>query len=130
MISKLDYCNSLLLGSAQYQLDKLQCIQNIACHVVTNLRKYDHITVSMRNLHWLRIRGRITFKVALLVYKAGCGNLPQYLSELFIKHRPSRALRSAFNTTYIPKFFKNQLPKQSPFSSMGPRIWEDLPIAV
>ena len=30
VISKLDYCNSLLLGSAQYQLDKLQCIQMIA----------------------------------------------------------------------------------------------------
>ena len=129
VISKLDYCNSLLLGSAQYQLDKLQHIQNMACHVVTNLRKYDHITVSMRNLHWLRIRDRITFKVVLLVYKAGCGNL-QYLSELLTKHRPSRALRSTFNTTYTPKFFKNQLPKQSSFMSMGPRIWEDLPIAV
>ena len=86
VISKLDYCNSFLLGSAQYQLDKLQHIQNMACRVVTNLRKYDHITVSMRNLHWLRIRDRIIFKVALLMYKAGCGNLPQYLSELLTKH--------------------------------------------
>ena len=102
----------------------------MACHVVTNLRKYDHITVSTRNLHWLRIRDRISFKVALLVYKAGCRNLPQYLSELLTKHQPSRSLRSAFNTTYTPKFFKNQLPKQSSFLSMGPRIWEELPIAV
>ena len=86
VISKLDYCNSLLLGSAWYQLDKLQCIQNMACRVVTNLRKYDHITVSMRNLNWLRIRDRISFKVAILMYKAGCGNLPQYLSELLTKH--------------------------------------------
>ena len=94
----------------------------MACRVVKNLGKYDHITVSMRNLHWLRIRDRISFKVALLVYKAGFGNLPQYLSALLTKHQPRRALRSASNTTYTPKFFKNQLPKQSSFLSMGPRI--------
>ena len=29
--SKVDYCNSLLLGTVSYQLDKLQCIQNMAC---------------------------------------------------------------------------------------------------
>ena len=31
VISRLDYCNSLLLGSAKYQLDKYQRIQNMAC---------------------------------------------------------------------------------------------------
>ena len=39
ILSKVDYCNSLLLGTMSYQLDKLQCIQNMACQVVLNLRK-------------------------------------------------------------------------------------------
>ena len=30
-LSKVDYCNSLLLGTASYQCDKLQCNQNMAC---------------------------------------------------------------------------------------------------
>ena len=36
IISRLDYCNSLLLGSSEYQLDKLQCIQNMAFRVICN----------------------------------------------------------------------------------------------
>ena len=37
VMSKLDYCNSLLLGSADYQLNKIQRIQNMACRIVCNL---------------------------------------------------------------------------------------------
>ena len=37
IISKLDYCNLLLLGSSEYQLDKLQRIQNMACRVICNI---------------------------------------------------------------------------------------------
>ena len=33
ILSKVDYCNLLLLGTALYQLDKLQCIQNMVCQV-------------------------------------------------------------------------------------------------
>ena len=36
VVSKLDYCYSLVVGTAGYQLDKLQCIQNMACRVITN----------------------------------------------------------------------------------------------
>ena len=31
ILSKVDYYNLLLLGTVSYQLDKLQCIQNMAC---------------------------------------------------------------------------------------------------
>ena len=51
VLSKPNYCNSLLSGSTQYKLDKLQRVQNMDCRVVHNLRKYDYATVNMRNLH-------------------------------------------------------------------------------
>ena len=31
VLSKLDYCNSLLIGTSEYNLDKLQKIQNMSC---------------------------------------------------------------------------------------------------
>ena len=40
VLSKLDYCNSLLIGTANYQLGKLQHIQNMACRIVCNIKKY------------------------------------------------------------------------------------------
>ena len=34
ILSKLDYCNSALVGSTSYQLNKLQRVQNMTCRVV------------------------------------------------------------------------------------------------
>ena len=36
VLSKLDYCNAILLGTSEFLLDKLQHIQNMACRVVSN----------------------------------------------------------------------------------------------
>ena len=38
VLSKLDYCNSLLIGTSEYNLDKLQRIQNMSCQVINNLK--------------------------------------------------------------------------------------------
>ena len=69
VLSKLDYCNSLLAGSAKYQLEKLQRVQNMACRVINNLRKYDHISASLIGLHWLKVKEHIEYKIACLVYR-------------------------------------------------------------
>ena len=68
VLSRIDYCNSLLLGSAQYQLDKLQRLQNMACRIICQKRKFDHITSDLIELHWLKPPERITFKVAMLMF--------------------------------------------------------------
>ena len=65
VLSCMDYCNSLLAGTAHYQLHKLQCIQNMGCGVICNLRKYDQVSPTMRSLHWLKICERITYKLCL-----------------------------------------------------------------
>ena len=65
-------------------------------------RSSDHVTPILRNLHWLKIRNRITFKILLLVYKAAIGNAPQCLTDLMTSAStiPDRAsLRSSGNRT-------------------------------
>ena len=49
--SKLDYCNSLLYGCRKTQLKKLQYAQNISARIVTQTRKFDHITPVLFDLH-------------------------------------------------------------------------------
>jgi hypothetical protein len=34
------------------------------------VQRFDHITPVLRDLHWLQIRKRITYKVAMLVYNS------------------------------------------------------------
>jgi len=79
--SRLDYCNSLLAGATSGLLTKLQSVQNAAARFVTMSRKFDHITPVLRDLHWLPVRRRITFKVAPLVYKCLHGFAPPYPAE-------------------------------------------------
>ena len=92
VLSKLDYCNSALIGSASYQLNNLQRVQDMACRVVANLEKYNHVSSDMKRFHWLKIRECITYKIALLVFKCRCGNAPKYLQGPIQTRQSSRRL--------------------------------------
>ena len=80
--SRIDYCNSLLYGISDYNISRLQWIQNSAASIVTHTRKYDHITPIFQKLHWLPVRQRIHFKMLLVTYKSINGMAPEYLCEL------------------------------------------------
>lgn len=54
--SRLDYCNSLLYGTPQVQIDKLQRVQNAAARLIFKQPKFSHITPLLCQLHWLPIR--------------------------------------------------------------------------
>ena len=77
--SKLDYCNSLYSGISQTNLNKLQRIQNSLARVITNTSKYQHITPTLKKLHWLPIKQRIDYKIGLLTYKTLTNQQPTYL---------------------------------------------------
>ena len=74
--SRLDYCNSLLYGIHDDQINQLQWCQNNAGRIVTLTRKYAHFTPVLFNLHCLPVVYRIRFKILLLTYKALNGLAP------------------------------------------------------
>ena len=45
---------------------KLQSVQNAAARIVAGLKKRDHITETLRDLHWLSVEERIVFKINLI----------------------------------------------------------------
>ena len=56
VVTRVDYCNSLLAGLPVHQLDRIQSVLNYAARLVYGRRKYDHVTPLLRdNLHWLRV---------------------------------------------------------------------------
>ena len=77
--SRLDYANALYLGLPKYQITCLQVVQNTAARLVTGKKPWEAISPSLRSLHWLPVKDRITFKALCLMHKCIQGNGPQYL---------------------------------------------------
>ena len=84
IMSKIDYCNSLLIGSTKYNLQTLQKIQNMHCHIILEVRKYYLITPHLRNLHWLKIEQCIEYKISVVMYKCVHNLAPGYLKDLVV----------------------------------------------
>jgi len=84
-VTRLDYCNSLLAGCNKQLINKLQSVLNCAVRVIFGGNCRDHITpLLLNNLHWLRVRERITFKLCLLVYKVMNGPAQSFIKELCV----------------------------------------------
>ena len=67
--SRLDYCNSLLFGAPDYHIRKLQRVMNASARLIYCAHKYCHITLILKELHWLPVRSRIVFKILLITFK-------------------------------------------------------------
>src|SRR6476660_3504868 len=80
VLTRLDYCNGVLLGLPEFRLHQLQLVQNAAARLLADLPKYSHISDYMRReLHWLPVADRVQFKIATLVWKATTGTAPDYI---------------------------------------------------
>ena len=79
--SRLDYCNALLYGVSDRLMRSLQSVQNAAARLVTGARRRDDITPILRQLHWLPVRQRVTFKIAVLVFQCLTGQAPGYQAD-------------------------------------------------
>ena len=124
--SRLDYSNSVLFGISDRLLRRLQSVQNAAARLITGSRRYDHITPILRELHWLPVRRRIDFKLAMLVYKALHGQSPQYLIKDCLPATSNRQLRSSSAPLCVVRRTRTHLGDRS-FAAAGPRLWNSLP---
>jgi len=94
VVARLDYCNSLLHGTSSDNLRKLQVPQNALARVVCEAATTRSATELRCQLHWLPVKQRIDYKLAVLTNKARQSGSPSYLASLISDYVPSRSGRS------------------------------------
>ena len=82
--SRLDYCNSLLVGVADGLLQRLQCAQDWAARTVLQLPR--SVEALLHELHWLPVSSRIDYKHAVTAFRAKHELAPDYINELALPH--------------------------------------------
>ena len=128
VMSKIDYCNCLFYRMTEENFYKLQVVQNHAARLVTKADKRAHSLYLLKTLHWLPIKQRVSYKVALMVFK--CLNddtFPVYLKELITVYTPSRTLRSADKNFLVKRKMNLVTFGQKSFFYAAPEAWNQLP---
>ena len=128
--SRLDYCNSLLYGIPDTRLQRLQRIQNIVCRIVCRAPKQVHVTPLLKELHWLQIEDRVTFKILLLTYRALNNLAPWYLSELVKFYCPTKNLRSAKQLQLVVPTTRLKTIGDRCFEAAAAKEWNLLPFEI
>ena len=128
--SRLDYCNSLLLGTTKSNIGRLQRVQNTLARLVTGTKRFDHhIKPVLSDLHWLPVSSRVTFKLALLSRKILSTNQPSYLATMISPYQPPRNLRiSTMKKLAVPSLngFRTAMSRRV-FCFATPELWNGLP---
>ena len=130
VLSRIDYCNSLLFGSTHDVTSHLQRIQNYAARVILRLPMSSSITIHLKSLHWLPVKVRSTYKIACLCYHCHSSTAPSYLTDML--HKKPLHTRNTRSSSYTmpllnrPAHSKATLGDRS-FSLASSSVWNSIP---
>ena len=82
VLSRIDYCSSLLFGSSHDVTSHLQRIQNYAARVILRLPRSSNMTTHLKSLHWLPVKVRSSYKIACLCYHCHSCTAPSYVTDM------------------------------------------------
>ena len=100
-------------------------VQNSALRLIYGINRYDriHTTPIFMELHWLKIKERIVFKLLLIVYKCVAGVAPHDIA-IMLDLQHSKRTRKLTNRRYRGMYGERS------FSVAAPKLWNALPLRI
>ena len=106
-------------------LPRLQNVQNVAARIIVRLGKNDHITLVLKELHWLLVDLRIVYNINLLTFK--------YINEQPLSIYKTMDVGKPYRLRFLTDGIRLNLPLyesgRRSFSVCGPELWNELPSA-
>ena len=130
VLSRIDYCKSLLFGSTHDVTSHLQRIQNYAARVILRLPMSSSITIHLKSLHLLPVKVRSTYKIACLCYHCHSSTAPSYVTDML--HKKPLHTRNTRSSSYTmpllnrPAHSKATLGDRS-FYFASSSVWNSIP---
>ena len=126
-LSRIDYCNSLLLGSTHDVTCHLQRIQNYAARVILRLPMSSNIITHLKSLNWLPVKVRGIYKIACLCHHCHGNTAPSYVADMLQK-KPSH-IRNTRSSSYTLRLFDRPAHSEA---TLGDRwfsfsVWNSIP---
>ena len=116
------FSSSLFANIGKNNLYKLQKVQNSAAKLILGKRRRDSASSALRELHWLNIESRITFKLLLLVHKVLRGKCSTNLS---LEYKGFNGRADDYLKLHTPNFKTSYGTRVFAFN--GSRLWNALP---
>ena len=130
VLTKLDYCNSLLANFNKDKIHSLQVAQNDAARLIFGKPRNASASNLLKELHWLPVNKRIQYKLCMLIHKSIHLASPEYINELIKFYSPNRNLRSKSDYRILLKPKTLRKVGEQSFSFSAPQIWNSLPQSV
>ena len=119
-MSRIDYCNSLLLGSTHDVTSHLQWIQNFAARVLLRLPMSSSIAIHLKSLHWLPVKVISTYKIACLCYHCHSSTAPSYVADML--HKKPSYTRNTRSSSYTMPLLNRPAHSNRSFS-FASSVW-------
>ena len=92
VFSKMFYCSTVWSNTSASNVKKLQLLEKIRAQIITNSRKYDHITTGviplLLQLNWLPVEQLLYLRGSVMAYKCVKNLASTYLCNKFRKRSP------------------------------------------
>ena len=120
--NRIDNNNSLLVNVSKENLFKLQKLQNSAARLILGKRRRDSGKQALKELHWLNVDARITYKILLIVFKVVRG----MCASIDLNYKGFNGRQNDYLMLDTPNY-KTKYGKRI-FDYNGSRLWNVLPL--